>query len=304
MSVDAKRLGATLLDVVRAWVEPAFATVCRRMEALEQRAAVAGPKGDDGADGRDGADGKDGAPGRDGVDGKSVSLEEVRLLLAQLVTEAVAEIPAAKDGAPGKDGESVHPDTVRAMVAEQVRLHVAEIPKPRDGEPGRDATAIEYRDGIDEAKSYPRGTHALHRGGVIVAMRATDPLYVIDVTTLCSTDVALRPSDLTAAGWAVAMNGTHTDVEESLDDGRTIRRTLTMTNGKVIVSERKTSIAIYRGVWKHDTEYSRGDMATRDGSVWHCEHDGPTLEEPGKSSHWRLAVKRGNHGRDGKDLSK
>lgn len=318
MSVDAKRLGATLLDVVRAWVEPAFVTVCRRIEALEQRAPVAGPKGDAGDAGADGRSayelaraagfpgseeawleslcGAPGEDGKDGADGRSVTLDDIAPIAARAAEEAVAKLPAPKDG---KDGESVHPDTVRAMVAEQVRLHVAEIPRPRDGEPGRDATAIEYRDGIDESKSYPRGTHALHRGGVIVAMRATDPL-VVDVTKLSSTDATLPAADLTAAGWAVAMNGTHTDVEESLDEGRTIRRTLTMTNGKVIVSERKTSIAIYRGVWLHDREYSRGDLSTRDGSVWHCEAQ-TTTEEPGRSPAWKLAVKRGNHGRDGKD---
>jgi hypothetical protein len=247
MSVDAKRLGATLLDVVRAWVEPAFAAVCRRMDALEQRAPAPGPKGADGADGQDGKD------GRDGVD--------------------------------GKDGESVHPDTVRAMVADQVRLAVAEIPRAKDGEPGKDATEIDYRDGIDEAKSYPRATHALYRGGVVVALRATDPVV---------------NGDLTAAGWAVMMNGTHTDVEESLDEGRTVRRTLTMTNGKVIVSERKTSITIYRGVWLHGREYNRGDMATRDGSVWHCEAESTTVEPGNGKPEWKLAVKRGNQGRDAK----
>lgn len=300
MSVDAKRLGAALLDVVRAWVEPAFAAVCQRVEMLESRAPEPGLKGDPGDPGDPGKDGRcaydlavergfagsvdewvaslQGEPGARGDDGASVTLEDVAPLLERAVADAVSRIPPP---AAGKDGESVHPDTVRAMVADHVRLAVEEIPKPRDGADGKDATTIDYRDGIDEMKSYPRSTHALYRGGVIVAMRATDPLG----------------DDLTAAGWAVAMNGTHSDVEESLDEGRTVRRTLTMTNGKAIVSERKTSVVIYRGVWLRDREYARGDMATRDGSVWHCEAE-TTTEEPGRSAAWRLAVKRGNHGRD------
>lgn len=294
MSVNAKQVAATMMDVVRAWVEPAFAAIVGRLEALELRAPAKGEPGRD-ADPVDEtalvtrvlAEIRAPKDGADGKDGTSVTLQDVEPLLARMVAEAVAKIPAGKDGEPGKDGESVHPDTVRAMVVDQVRAEVANIQRPRDGEDGtdgRDATAIDYRDGIDEAKSYPKGTHALYRGGVIVAMRATDPVG----------------DDLTTAGWAVVMNGTHSEAEEVLDDGRTIRRMRILTNGKTVVSEHKTAIVLYRGVWKHDTEYSRGDLATWDGSVWHCEA-GTTRARPGSTPDWRLAVKRGNHGKDGKD---
>lgn len=290
MSVDAKRLGATLLDVVRAWVEPAFAAVCRRIDAIESRAPVPGPKGEDGAPGRDGVDGADGEHGKDGADGRSVTLEEVAPMINRVVAEAIARIPPpvagkdGKDGENGRDGESVHPDTVRSMVADQVRLAVDAIPRPRDGEPGRDATAIDYRDGIDAAASYPRGTHALYRGGIVIAMRATDPL-------------AKMSGDLTAAGWAIALNGVAEEAEEISEDGRTFKRVTIYTNGQSFERQFQTAAMIYQGVWKPG-EYVRGDTVTRDGSVWHCE--APTTDEPGKSPAWRLAVKRGNHGRDAK----
>lgn len=242
---EAKALAAIVREFFSRQAEPLLA----RIAALELRAPVPGPKGDDGA------------PGHAGEPGVA--------------------------GAPGKDGESIHPDTVRAMVADQVRLQVAEIPRAKDGEPGRDAVAMEFRDGIDDGKSYPKGASALYRGGTVVALRATDPL-------------AETAGDLAAAGWGVMLNGTHADVEESLDEGRTVRRTLTMTNGKAIVSERKTSVTIYRGVWLHGREYSRGDMATRDGSVWHCEAETTTVEPGNGKPEWKLAVKRGNHGRDAK----
>lgn len=59
---------------------------------------MAGPVGPAGPEGAKGHDGKDGRDGRD------VSPEEVRAMLAELVTKAVADIPVPKDGRDGKDG--------------------------------------------------------------------------------------------------------------------------------------------------------------------------------------------------------
>lgn len=55
--------------------------------------------------------------------------------IARLVNEAVALIPAAKDGEPGKDAD---PAEIVRMVSEAV----AAIPVPKDGEPGRDADPV------------------------------------------------------------------------------------------------------------------------------------------------------------------
>jgi hypothetical protein len=49
---------------------------------------------------------------------------------------------------------------------------------------------------------------------------------------------------------------------------------------------------IYRGVYKAEAEYERGDVTTFDGGMWHCEKD--TTERPGNGSKdWVLAVKAG-----------
>jgi hypothetical protein len=160
----------------------------------------------------------------------------------------------------------------------------------KDGEAGRDATQIDYLDGIDETRSYPKGIHALFRGGVIVALRATDPLA----------------GDLATAGWGVAMNGIAQDVEESLDDGRTVRRTVTFTNGKSEVSVRKTSVILNRRVWKHDAKYTRGDVVSWDGSSWHAEKDSENERPPRageKSESWVMMVKRGNHAKSAYDVA-
>lgn len=115
-----------------------------------------GAPGRDGANGRDGADGKDGAPGvdgkdgRDGVngqDGKSISAEEIDLIVHRhvqaQVEKAVSLLPKAIDGAAGRDGVD-----------------------GRDGAPGRDAAHIEILPSIDPSKNYPRGTYAKHAGGL------------------------------------------------------------------------------------------------------------------------------------------
>lgn len=135
------------------------------------RDAVDGERGADGApgaDGKDGAPGRDGAdgqPGRDGIDGqdgapgndgKSISVEDVAVLVQETVQKAMAAVPVAKDGAPGRDGVDGAPGAA--------------------GAPGRDAAHIEILPHIDAAKSYPRGTYAKHAGGLWRSYETTTEL--------------------------------------------------------------------------------------------------------------------------------
>jgi len=50
----------------------------------------------------------------------------------------------------------------------------------------------------------------------------------------------------------------------------------------------------YRGVWQPG-DYRRGDVVTRDGSMWHCNADTATRPGDGGPA-WTLAVKRGRDG--------
>jgi hypothetical protein len=60
--------------------------------------------------------------------------------------------------------------------------------------------------------------------------------------------------------------------------------------------EIKTAIPMYAGVWT-ERSYGAGDFVTHGGSLFHADID--TSEKPGNTSGaWRLAVKRGNDGRD------
>ncbi|EPF3218146.1 phage gp6-like head-tail connector protein [Enterobacter hormaechei] len=78
-------------------------------------------------------------------DGKSVSAEDLRLLVEEVVAASIPE-----------------PIDFEKM-AEDV---AAKIPSPESGADGRDALAIEIEPFIDEKKSYPRGTYATHNGGL------------------------------------------------------------------------------------------------------------------------------------------
>lgn len=263
---EAKAIAAVVRDYFARAVEPINKRIDELLEKISQ--IPAGPPGLNGKDGADGVNGKDGLPGRDGEPGI-----------------------AGKDGAPGKDGEEGKQGERGADGAPGEKGADGKDGKDgrdgrdgKDGLPGKDASNIEYLDGIDESKSYVRGTHALYHGGVIVALRATDPV----------------DGDLLKAGWGVAMNGIHNESEESLDEGRTLKRTTVYTNGKSVIVERKSAVMLYRNVWRHDAEYERGDVVTLDGSAWHCEVE-KTGERPGASSHWKLCVKRGTAGKDGKD---
>ena len=78
----------------------------------------------------------------------------------------------------------------------------------------------------------------------------------------------------------------------SPDGGRTLQLLL---GGKVL-GEVKTATVLDAGVWKDGTAYSKGDGVTSGGSFWIAQSE--TASRPGKSDEWRLAVKRGNDGRD------
>src|SRR5258708_34767995 len=71
------------------------------------------------------------------ADGKSVTLDEIRPLLDEIVAAKVAEIPLPRDG------KDVEPEAVRAMVAEAVEA----LPKPADG---KSVTLDEGRPLVDE----------------------------------------------------------------------------------------------------------------------------------------------------------
>ena len=242
---------------------------------------------------------KDGAPGEKGEDGKSITLEEVQ----PLILEAVAQIPAPKDGAPGEKGEDGKsftleevealieqayakrqaPETVtieqaQKMVDEAVTKAVAAIQLPRDGkdgEDGRDAVALEILPAIDEAKSYPRNTYAIHKGGLFRTFEKSE---------------AMR-------GWECLVEGV-AEINFEQINAREFSVNISKSSGAVVEHKARIPVPVYKGVYREDDTHEQGDMVTWAGAVWHCEE--PTTEKPGEGAKgWRLAVKRGRDGKNG-----
>jgi hypothetical protein len=78
-------------------------------------------------------------------------------------------------------------------------------------------------------------------------------------------------------------------------------RLFTVAHGRIAKSF-KVPVPLYRGVWQPAEQYEVGDMVTFGGSMWSCTADTnsrPATEEG--SQFWKLCVKRGRDGRDGKD---
>jgi hypothetical protein len=198
---------------------------------------------------------KDGRDGIDGKDGVSVTLEDVK----PLIDEVAKAIPVPKDGA------SVTIEDVRSMVEEVAKS----LPVPKDG---RDALDINILPGIDFTKSYLRDTYATHDGGLWRAHATTEG----------------------ERGWECVVDGVKSVEVEQLDE-RTVDITVSLASGKSTKKTMITPTAVYRGVFdvKSDKPYTRGDMATWAGSVWHCQVD-ETKAKPGENNQdWKLAVKAG-----------
>lgn len=65
---------------------------------------------------------------------------------------------------------------------------------------------------------------------------------------------------------------------------------------------RLAEVPRYVGTFSFGRIYERGEMISHGGSIWHCERS--TMERPSNgeahSPDWRLAVKHGRNGKDGK----
>jgi hypothetical protein len=206
---------------------------------------------------------KDGEPGKD-ADPEFIKSE---------IQKALEALPKPKDG---KDGDSVHPDTVARMIREEVAKALAEMPKPEDGEDGLDALEIDFIPEIDQERKYPKGSYACHKGGVWRAYKSTEGMD----------------------GWECIWLGVAEQGIEQVDD-RTWKVYSVKSNDERIEQLIKFPVVLDRGVWKPETKYEQGDGATYAGSYWIAQKDNVDSKPDSGNGDWRLAVKRGQNGRDG-----
>jgi hypothetical protein len=165
-----------------------------------------------------------------------------------------------------------------AKAHEALARLVEQRPAPRDG---RDALEIEVLPSIDRAKSYPRGTFATHHGGLVRALRRTDPL---------------QEDDLSTAGWQVLVDGVR-EISVEPRGERAFAISVARTSGAAKVVEARMNVVLDRGVFREAHAYEHGDGVTFGGSYWIAQKDAPE-GKPGTSPDWRLAVKKGRDGAD------
>lgn len=85
-----------------------------------------------------------------------------------------------------------------------------------------------------------------------------------------------------------------------VEDLELVGRTLYLRNAGAEIKSIALPIPMYRGVFDERETYDAHDMVTWGGSVWAATAS--TKAKPGSDDTWRLAVKKGRDGKDGKEV--
>jgi hypothetical protein len=304
------RLVEGLMDAVAPYIqklEKRCEAMQARIDQLEARAPERGEKGD-GADPAEVQRMVEAAVAqmRQPEDGKSVTVDDVRPMLTDMVTAAVAaiELPKPKDGVdglPGKDAE-VDLDALALKAAELIE-------KPKDGMPGlpgKDAEPVDLEAVAQKAAEFIRVPKDGADGvGVKALLTDADGQLVVTLTN----------GEIQRAGRVVGRDGTDgkpgekgkdgadglgfEDMDEFLDeDGRTVVRRY--SKGDTVKEFRhKFQVPLEMGVWKDGHEYEKGDGVTFGGSFWFAQKHAPQGRPDSGNKDWRLGVKKGRDGKDG-----
>lgn len=255
---DPIQFAKQVAELVRDQVTRATAPLLERLATLEARPEPPTPK-----------------------DGTSVTVEDVLPALLGAIPEPVpgppgdsvtleqvlAAIPTPKDGA------SVTLSEVLAALTPHVDETLAAIPAPKDG------TSVS----LDDVKGLVESNMAcwaldFERRAQDLLQRVADkmptPKDGRDATSLEDIDLVLA------------------------DDGRTV--TLRFLGGDQVREKSiKLATIIDRGVFKRGETYEPGDAVSWGGSLWVAQAGtGDAPEESRDGKPWRLAVKKGQNGKD------
>lgn len=304
-------LMAGIAPVIRQFMEQAAAGFAERIGKLEGRSSERGEKGEPGEagvagkDGRDGIDGKDGAPGAAGdrgekgepgeagvagKDGTSVTIDDVRPMVEETVSKAVAAVPLLRDLDTEMlpDGKTVRFKFKRSDDTDEVHELAFAV---RNGEKGEDGNA--GKDGEPGTPGAPgeRGAKGEPGDRGLQGEKGDPGRDGRDASDLSV--VREMVADQVAKGLAAALA---TMSLSSPDDGRTMVVEI-RAGDTVVKSEIITGAIIDRGVWR-EGGFAKGDGVSWGGSFFIAQRD--TTAKPETSPDWRLAVKRGRDGKDGK----
>jgi len=188
--------------------------------------------------------------------------------IALLAAEA-AKLVDVPEPIPGKDADPVD---IQALARSAADLIV--VPEVRQAEDGRDAIDVEILPAIEEAKQYPRGTYAAHRGGLWKSYERTHGMR----------------------GWECIVDGID-GVSITQDGDREFSVKLMKSSGQEVAQKFALPIQIYKGVYRDDAEYEANDTVTWGGSQWSSTKSA-NVEKPGTGDGWVLIVKAGRNGKD------
>jgi integrin beta 3 len=270
-----KAMIVELAPVIREFVASEQEPLLKRIAELEAREPLRGEKGEDGrngidgAAGRDGANGKDGAAGRDGVDATPVTDEQIASAVARyLEINPPAAGKNGVDGAAGRDG--------------------VDGAAGRNGEPGQ--KGADGRDGIGLA-----GAVIDRAGDLVVTLTNGEHKNLGPVLGKDGTNGRDGSPGTKGADGRDGADGLGFDDFDLIEGEKGL--TLRFARGDVI-KEFPLPVVIDRGVWR-DGPYAKGSGTSWAGSFWIAQRD--TSDKPDTpDSGWRLAVKRGRDGKDGK----
>ena len=199
---------------------------------------------------------------------------------------ALKAVPAGKDGAPGPQGAPGERG--------EKGVDGAAGPGGEPGPPGRDG--VDGKDG-PPGEGGPEGPAGKDGG--------TGPAGDKGMDGAPGRDGRDGLPGLAGKDGANGINGADgfslEDFDVSLgEDGRTL--SFKFTRGE-LVKERQIKMAwpLDKGIYRPEAVYDKGDCVTLGGSQFSAQKDAPA-GKPGESDDWRLAVKRGRDGKDGKAI--
>ncbi|UFS77214.1 collagen-like protein [Tardiphaga sp. 37S4] len=305
-----KAMIVELAPVIREFVASEQASLLKRIAELEARQPERGEKGEPGARGADGVAGPQGEPGARGKEGAPGLVGE-----RGVAGEKGEAGPPGDPGPAGKDAPPVSDEQIAVAVARYIETHPPQAGKDgRDGvdgaagNDGRDgADGAAGRDGIDGKDGASGAKGADGRDGVGLAGAVIDRSGDLVVTLTNGEHKNLGPvlgkngadgsAGLPGANGADGRDGADGlgfDDFDLVEDERGF--TLRFSRGDV-VKDFPLPVVTDRGVWRPQ-DYAKGSGVTWSGSFWIAQRD--TSDKPETSDAWRLAVKRGQNGKDGK----
>lgn len=215
----------------------------------------------------------------------------------EIDTAAIAKEAASLMPEP-KGGESVTVDDVKPLLAEMIDAAIKAIPPAKDGEDGKDADMAELKLCLSDMvkQIQPPAPPTIDEVAAVFERRFSD-------LTLSWERQARDTFEKAADRMPVPKDGRDALPLDSFDmelaeDGRTL--TLKMQAGDTAMEKSlRIATVLDRGPYRGEAQYEKGDAVTHGGSLWIAQADGPEGAPGLGGKGWRLAVKKG---RDGKDL--